>query len=99
MKYNNIYVLGATNVDETPHNRSIVSVAPNSAPPKINSINENHISDVQHLSTVAEESLPAESVHFSHDNDEETVMSVGSDTPKGNSRLYFISSIHFKNFV
>lgn len=59
-----------------------MSTAPNSAPPKINFVQEGVTSSIQPLSTVTEKSSSTDMVHFGRENDEETVISVGSDTPK-----------------
>lgn len=74
-------------INETPLNKSIASIVPNSAPPKINSMNEgsSHIQNPPLLHP--EESSSVDTViHFGRDNDEDTVISVGSETPKVRKR-------------
>lgn len=71
----------ATN--ETPHNRTIISTIPNSAPPKIDSTKSEHVPPpLLHTET----SSSMDTVINVNDASEDTVISVGSETPKVRKR-------------
>lgn len=66
----------------TPQNRSISSSMPSSAPPKISSV-QGSLPIEQKLSFCVEESSSMDTViPFGTEHDEDTVISVGSETPK-----------------
>lgn len=65
-------------IDDTPHNRSIASTVPNSAPPKIDSTKSERVAPpILHTETSSSMDTV---IHV--DISEDTVISVGSETPK-----------------
>lgn len=70
--------------NETPHNRTIISTIPNSAPPKIDSTKSEHVPPPPILHTETSSSM--DTVINVDDVSEDTVISIGSETPKVRKR-------------
>lgn len=73
----------------TPQNQTITSSIPSSAPAKMSAcVDRTKAKITKKIEPIAEESSSADSaIPFGQENDEDTVISVGSDTPKVRKKL------------